>query len=82
MSLKDLITDVGTGKLSHTKLWSNVANATATGIVIIQALNGTLLVDIFIAYLVFVGTSSLGSKFLSMKFGKNGDISVENTEGK
>jgi hypothetical protein len=82
MNIKDLITDFGTGRLSHTKLWSNIANLTATCIVIIQAINGSLLVDIFIAYLVFVGASSLGSKFLSMKFGKNGDISVENTEGK
>lgn len=69
MSIKDLITDFGTNRLSHTKVWSNIANATATAIVIVQAFKGVLLVDIFIVYLVFVGASSLGSKFLSFKYG-------------
>lgn len=79
MQLKDLVTDFATNKMSRTKLWSNIANFVASAIVILQAYKGTLLIDIFIAYLVFVGASSLGSKFLSFKFGnKETDTKEQN----
>jgi hypothetical protein len=83
MQMKEMLLD-DKGKLSHTKMWSNIANATATGIVIKMAYMSTLSADIFMIYLIFVGASRLGSKFLDLKFGKTIEksLSVEDTEEK
>ncbi|MBI5058943.1 hypothetical protein HZB60_04055 [candidate division KSB1 bacterium] len=75
MPLKDLITDAATGQLSHAKIWANVAYATATLIVIIMAVNGTLGGEIFLCYLAGVGMSAAASKFASMKLGP-GSVSL------
>lgn len=75
--MKELITGTD-GKLSHTKIWSNIANATSTWIVIKMAFLGTLTPDIFMIYLIFVGASRLGSEFIARKYG--GDLPTESTK--
>lgn len=70
MGLKDIVTDAGTGMVSHTKIWANIAYAVATGIVIHMTLNGQMTGDVLMIYLGIVGASSLGSKLLSLKYGE------------
>ena len=71
MKLKDLITDFGLNRLSHTKLWANVAYATGTGAVALDAYRGTLNTEIFLGYLAIVGASSTASKLLSLRYSAN-----------
>ncbi|AOJ13166.1 MULTISPECIES: hypothetical protein [Burkholderia] len=54
MSLRDLIAGVD-GKLSHTKLWPNVASAVATAVFAFKGYKGTLVVEEWYAYLACVG---------------------------
>ncbi|KDB09497.1 hypothetical protein LIG30_1469 [Burkholderia sp. lig30] len=54
MALRDLITGLD-GKLSHSKLWPNIASATATGMFIYQGVMHTLTVDVWLTYLGCVG---------------------------
>ncbi|CAB3764171.1 hypothetical protein [Paraburkholderia humisilvae] len=54
MALRDLITGVD-GKLSHAKLWPNVASAVATGMFIYQGVRDKLTLDVWIVYLTSVG---------------------------
>lgn len=54
MALRDLIAG-NDGKLSHSKLWPNVASAVATGMFIYQGIAHTLTFDIWLAYLGCVG---------------------------
>ena len=51
----DLFTDERTGRLSHTKLWPNVANAVATVVFVRAGWQGQLTADIWWAYLACVG---------------------------
>lgn len=69
MKLVDLITDAGTGMVSHTKLWANVAYATATGAFAYAVYKGTASADIWIIYLGVVGASATLSKLLSLRYG-------------
>lgn len=55
MAVLDLISDARTGKLSHTKLWGNLANATATGMFVYQGVTAQLTPAIWLAYLGTVG---------------------------
>ncbi len=80
MNMRELITD-NDGKLSHTKIWSNIANATSTGIVIKMAAMATLTPDIFMIYVIFVGASRLGSEFLSRKYGVTPDSRTTESSG-
>lgn len=73
MSAKDLITDPVTGTTSHTKLWSNIAFAAATIIVIGLAWKGNLSTEMFGIYLAVVGVSTTASKYLSRKYSAPGD---------
>lgn len=54
MSWRDLITGID-GKLSHAKLWPNIASATATGMFIYQGYKDTLTFDTWLVYLGCVG---------------------------
>ncbi len=69
MKVLELITDAGTGLLSHTKLWTHVAYFTAT----LAFLRMTLFmpepagVEIWMIYLGVVGGHSYMSKRLSMQ---------------
>ena len=69
MGIKDMITDVGTGQTSHTKVWANIAYATATGAFIYVVYVGTDTDMIWLIYLGVVGASATASKFLSMRYG-------------
>lgn len=69
--MKDLIWDVGTNRLSHTKLWSNVAYFMCTIAFGWGIWKGTLTWDIWLIYLGVVAGSTLASKVLSLKFGGN-----------
>ncbi|VVE59823.1 hypothetical protein PCA31118_00027 [Pandoraea captiosa] len=54
MTWRDLVTGVD-GRLSHTKLWPNIASAVATGMFIYQGVKGTLTNDTWLIYLGCVG---------------------------
>lgn len=71
--VKDLFQNPKDGRISASKFWLNIAFAVASGIVVILATNGTLNVDIFIAYLMIVSGNNLTSKWISMKYGVGGD---------
>lgn len=55
MRLSDLFTNPATGRLSHSKLWANVACASATGLFIYQGVQGTLTPEVWLIYLGVVG---------------------------
>ena len=71
--VKDLFQNPKDGRISASKFWLNIAFAVASGIVVILATNGTLNVDIFIAYLMIVSGNNLTSKWISLKYGGGGD---------
>lgn len=54
MALRDLITGID-GRLSHAKLWPNVASAVATGMFIYQGITDKLSFDTWLIYLGCVG---------------------------
>lgn len=77
MKLKELITSAGAKKISHTKVWSNVAYAVATVCFvrfnwIAQEPN----LELWIAYLGFLSGAATASKFLALRYGQT----VNNTE--
>lgn len=58
------------GKLSHGKLWSNIAFTIASYVVIKLANNNSsMLSEVFLIYLVVVSGSEVGKKYLTMKLG-------------
>jgi hypothetical protein len=69
MMLRDLIVDPGTGQLSHTKVWSNIAYLTTTAAFGLQAWTGTLDAEIWLIYLGVVGAHGSISKWISLKYG-------------
>ncbi|PVX80037.1 hypothetical protein [Paraburkholderia unamae] len=54
MAILDLVKGAD-GKLSHAKLWPNVASATATAMFVFQGLTHQLTFDIWLVYLGCVG---------------------------
>ncbi|MBI5816701.1 MAG: hypothetical protein HZB29_13950 [Nitrospinae bacterium] len=69
MPIKDLVTDPGTGQMSHTKLWANIAYASSTGAFVYTVIIGSATADIWLIYLGIVGASATASKFLSLRYG-------------
>lgn len=69
MKLKDLITDAGTGMLSHTKLWANIAYCAATIAFGYMVYMNTATAEIWLIYLASIGASSTLSKLLSLRYG-------------
>lgn len=69
MKLSDLVEDVGTGQLSGSKIWGHVANAIASWACVYMVLYKSLDFGYVLAYLACVGTSTVASKFLSMRYG-------------
>ncbi len=57
------------GRLSHTKIWANVAYLAATIGFIRATWAGTDTYDIWLVYLGVVGGAVTASKFLSLKYG-------------
>jgi hypothetical protein len=56
------------GKVSHGKVWSNIAFTIASFVIVKLALvDSTQLPEMFLWYLVVVSGSELGKKFMTMK---------------
>lgn len=70
MRLADLITNPDTGRLSHTKLWANMACLAATGMFIFQGIKGTLTADTWLIYLGLVGSYSAALRLIATKRSK------------
>lgn len=71
MHIKQLITNQD-GNISHGKVWSNIAFATATFVVVKLAMyNSQYIGEVFLWYLVVVSGSELGKKFMTMKLSKD-----------
>lgn len=70
MRWRDLITDAGTGQVSHSKLWANMAYATSTSAIIWLTAEGGLTGELLLIYLGAVGASTTASKFLSLRYGR------------
>ena len=68
MSLLDLITEPD--KVTHTKIWANIAYAAGTWKFIMANVNS----DVWFIYLGVVGASQVASKLISFKYkgGQNG----------
>ena len=71
MRVSELIRDPGTGQLSHTKLWTNIAYCAATVAFMRMAWAGTLTSDMWLWYLGVVGAHNAISKLISMRYGAN-----------
>jgi hypothetical protein len=69
MKLSDLIQDAGTGMVSHTKVWANIAYATATVAFGYMVYKNTATGEIWMIYLGGIGASATLSKLLSLKYG-------------
>jgi len=81
MNFKDLITDSrNPDRISHTKLWSNVAHLTATIVFLKEAWAGTLNYDIWLAYLGIVGAQTTVQAFLARDRDFRRDVSEERHE--
>lgn len=65
-----------TGRFSHTKLWGNIANLTATFIMIKLTYMSQLTENYFLIYLGVVASHQVASKFLNLK--KTDVINKEN----
>ncbi|OHX10278.1 MULTISPECIES: hypothetical protein [Chromobacterium] len=67
MTLADLFTNPTTGRLSHSKLWANVACAAATGMFVYQGVAGTLTAEVWLIYLGVVGGYSAARSWIATK---------------
>ena len=67
MTLSDLFTNPVSGRLSHSKLWANVACATATGMFVYQGIAGQLTTDTWLVYLGVVGGYSAARSWIATK---------------
>ena len=70
-SILDLITDPGTGQLSHTKIWTNIAYLVATiAFVKITFSSDEPDLTLWLLYLCVIGGHSSLSKLISLKYNK------------
>jgi hypothetical protein len=67
MNLKQLVTNES-GALSHSKIWANIAYLAGTVKFILIPDPSA---DIWMAYLGIVGSASVASKLIQMKYGAN-----------
>ncbi|WP_293934021.1 hypothetical protein [Iodobacter sp.] len=65
MNLSDLVTNPQTNRLSHTKLWANIACAASTAVFIKQGFAGTLSSDGWLVYLGVVGGYAVAQRWLA-----------------
>jgi hypothetical protein len=73
MSLVDLLQNPATGRLSHSKLWANIACASATGMFIYQGAMGTLTAEVWLIYLGVVGGYSAARSWIAARRDKGAD---------
>lgn len=78
MAFKDLIKDAGSGQLSHTKIWANIAYAVGTWAFIWQVYKRELTDILLLVYLGCVAGSALASKIVSYKY--TGQTNGENNK--
>ncbi|MGV3581886.1 MAG: hypothetical protein ACO1N8_06240 [Methylophilus sp.] len=69
IKFSDLFIDPGTGQLSHTKIWANIAYCAATFAFCFMTYKGTATAEIWFIYLGVLGTHSAASKLISLKYG-------------
>ncbi|OQS35587.1 hypothetical protein B0T40_12665 [Chromobacterium haemolyticum] len=67
MSLGDLFKNPATNRLSHSKLWANVACAAATGMFIYQGISSALTPDVWLIYLGVVGGYSAARSWIATR---------------
>lgn len=73
MRLSELISNPDSGRLSHTKLWANVACATATGMFVFQGVKAALTAETWLIYLGLVGGYSAALRLIAAwRDGKGG----------
>lgn len=73
MKLSDLVLN-SQGKLSHTKVWTNIAYLAAT----VKFIRDDVPADIWLIYLGVVGAHGAASKFISLRYGgKDADKSAD-----
>lgn len=72
LQLRDLVADPATGRLSHTRLWSNVGLALACVVFVRQGWTGQMSSEFFGIFLAGVCGNAAVSKFLSMKYQAQG----------
>jgi hypothetical protein len=76
----DLWVSASSNRLSHTRVWNNIACATATIIVLHKEfLVGGVGIEFFQWYLGLVGFQALASKFLALKLGMSSDTLGDTT---
>lgn len=68
LQIRDLFADPATGRLSHTRVWSNVGSAVATVLFAKVGWNGGLSAEVWAIYLAGVCGSAAISKALSLKY--------------
>lgn len=76
LCVSDLFTDP-TGKLSHAKIWTNIAYGTMTMVIWKQGTEGNLSEEMALIYLTIIGGAELGKKALEVWKGKNGTQSAQ-----
>ncbi len=64
----DLYTNPATGRVSHSKVWSNIAYVVATFVIILLAVRDKLTADMFLIYLGGTSGTNLLSKGISLKY--------------
>jgi hypothetical protein len=72
MNIKELFLNDG-GNLSHTKLWANIACASATAVFIKIGWTGTMQADVMLTYLGSVGGYSAVLRLIAAKYTPKGD---------
>lgn len=70
MKCSSLITDAGTGQLSHTKIWANIAYIVATVAFLRQVFFAPVPpdADIWLIYLGVIGSHCAVSKLISLRY--------------
>lgn len=69
MTLAELVASEGTGQLSHTKLWSNIAYFICSVGFIWKVYQGTDTPELWLIYLGIIGSVGTASKVIAMKYG-------------
>ena len=73
MRLSDLVTNPASGRLSHSKLWANIAYASATGMFVYQGVAGVLTAETWLIYLGAVGGYSAARSWIATRRGQGSD---------
>jgi hypothetical protein len=68
MNIQDVVTN-DAGKLSHSKIWTNIAYAASTYCILYESWHGTLDWTMLLVYLAIVGASPIAGKMIELKYG-------------